>query len=586
MSYKRVNWEDFPKRTTPVNAHNLNIMDKGIEKLDESKLGKAEFDDALGKKADKTSVTSLNDRIDTILTSSADNISAQEIIDARSGETSLGAKITKMDTFSGNTSPIYVVSDGIKPTYDIASKTFTFNSVSRLFYDKESFEIPAGTSVINNETYNVVKLVFDTGTQRLRFEKYWSTFKKEDRLVAVIRNNGAKSNYSATFDIEIVGVPTEKDVDITVLFGEENKYPIINTENQTITFPPSVADVIFISSGKSTTNVVPKSTELVIDYSLVSGQTARLILWKKGTSDFETYSLVEGQNKLLNTSKYALFGTVRTVGDHAFSLPCPYIKNGKGYGTPTSMVSGELLVQNPLNASVKAIAHRGYTADVSENTLSAFKKAKRMGFNYVETDVRRTKDGVPVLLHDETIDRTSNGSGKISELNYDEVKDLDFGSWKNSEYAGEKIPTFDEFIFLCKQLNLHPYIEALTGVNDLYEIVKKHGMLRRVTWIGGIDGILNLDPKARIAILRNDLNQSTIDTALSYKTEENEVFINVHNVALEKTKVESANMQGIEVECWIWGGGETQVLNAVNAGVSGITVDNHNVAEIIQNSLY
>ena len=98
--------------------------------------------------------------------------------------------------------------------------------------------------------------------------------------------------------------------------------------------------------------------------------------------------------------------------------------------------------------TVKAVAHRGYSSTAPENTLPAYKLAKQNGFNYVECDVSMTSDGVPMLLHDATINRTSNGSGTLSQMTYAEVREYDFGSWKSSAYAGTVIPTFEEFIAL------------------------------------------------------------------------------------------------------------------------------------------
>ena len=82
---------------------------------------------------------------------------------------------------------------------------------------------------------------------------------------------------------------------------------------------------------------------------------------------------------------------------------------------------------------VMSINHRGYSAEAPENTLAAFRMSKEMGFDAVECDVRFTKDGVPVLLHDEKVDRTSNGKGKIGDLTLEQVRKLDFGSWKSAE---------------------------------------------------------------------------------------------------------------------------------------------------------
>ena len=96
------------------------------------------------------------------------------------------------------------------------------------------------------------------------------------------------------------------------------------------------------------------------------------------------------------------------------------------------------------NQNVISIAHRGYSSVSPENTLVSYKNAKRHGFNFVECDISFTKDHKPVLLHDGSVDRTSNGKGVIEDLTLDEVKYLDFGSWKDAKYKGEKIPTFED----------------------------------------------------------------------------------------------------------------------------------------------
>ena len=109
--------------------------------------------------------------------------------------------------------------------------------------------------------------------------------------------------------------------------------------------------------------------------------------------------------------------------------------------------------------NVKAINHRGFSTEAPENTIPAYIMSKNKGFTYVEADVSFTSDGVAVLLHDATIDRTSDGTGNISSMTYEYALQYDFGSWFSAEYAGVKIPTFTEFVTLCKRLGLHPYIE-------------------------------------------------------------------------------------------------------------------------------
>jgi glycerophosphoryl diester phosphodiesterase len=93
-----------------------------------------------------------------------------------------------------------------------------------------------------------------------------------------------------------------------------------------------------------------------------------------------------------------------------------------------------------------------------ENTLAAFREALRLGVHMIELDVRLTRDGHLVILHDETVDRTTDGQGKISEMTLDEATDLDAGSWKSDAFAGERIPRLQEALAIMPDhiwLNIH-----------------------------------------------------------------------------------------------------------------------------------
>jgi hypothetical protein len=110
------------------------------------------------------------------------------------------------------------------------------------------------------------------------------------------------------------------------------------------------------------------------------------------------------------------------------------------------------------NTNVNSVNHRGYNTIAPENTLPAYQLSRKMGFTMVECDVQFTSDDVAVLLHDATIDRTSNGTGNINDLTWAEVQQYDFGSWKSADYTGTRIPSFAEFIQLCKYLGLKAYV--------------------------------------------------------------------------------------------------------------------------------
>jgi glycerophosphoryl diester phosphodiesterase len=92
------------------------------------------------------------------------------------------------------------------------------------------------------------------------------------------------------------------------------------------------------------------------------------------------------------------------------------------------------------------IAHRGASGHAPENTMAAFDKAVEMKADYFELDVQMTKDGHLVVIHDTTVDRTTNGTGNVKDYTLKEIRQLDAGSWFGPEYQGERIPTLDEVL--------------------------------------------------------------------------------------------------------------------------------------------
>ena len=187
------------------------------------------------------------------------------------------------------------------------------------------------------------------------------------------------------------------------------------------------------------------------------------------------------------------------------------------------------------DSTIKSINHRGYSSVAPENTLPAYRLSKRMGFNYAETDVSFTSDGIAMLLHDATIDRTSNGSGTLSNMTYEQVRAYDFGSWKSATYSGTVIPTLDEFLLLCKRIMLNPYIELKNNggyteaqIQGIVDAVKRHGLEKNTTYISFsstyLNYVKNYNPNARLGFLITTASTSTVNTVNNLKTGTNEVF--------------------------------------------------------------
>lgn len=226
--------------------------------------------------------------------------------------------------------------------------------------------------------------------------------------------------------------------------------------------------------------------------------------------------------------------------------------------------------------------HRGYSTIAPENTLPAYILSKKMGFTYVETDISFTSDGVPVLLHDSTIDRTSNGSGSISQMTFEQVRQYDFGSWKSPEYAGTKIPSLAEFLDLCKSIMLYPYLELKsTGaytqaqIQQIVDMVEAYGMKGKVTYISFnatyLGYVKAYDPSARLGFINSAYASGDVATCTGLKTTGNRVFYDLSYNAITQSVCDACMAEDIPLEAWTVNT-ESAVLG-LNKYVSGVTSD-------------
>lgn len=107
----------------------------------------------------------------------------------------------------------------------------------------------------------------------------------------------------------------------------------------------------------------------------------------------------------------------------------------------------------------RIIGHRGGGTLAPENTLAGIRRAAELGFGGVEFDVMLTADKIPVLIHDETLERTTNGRGRIAATPYARLASLDAGGWFGPAYRGEGVPTFEQAARICIELGLWTNVE-------------------------------------------------------------------------------------------------------------------------------
>lgn len=132
-------------------------------------------------------------------------------------------------------------------------------------------------------------------------------------------------------------------------------------------------------------------------------------------------------------------------------------------------------------------AHRGASAVCPENTMAAFRKALELGATGIETDVQMTADGQLVLIHDETVDRTTDGSGWVKDLTAAQLSGLDAGTWFQEAFAGERLPLLEDLLSLLKDRDTVLNIEFKNGIvpypgmeEKVIGLVRAYGMTGRV----------------------------------------------------------------------------------------------------------
>ncbi len=221
-------------------------------------------------------------------------------------------------------------------------------------------------------------------------------------------------------------------------------------------------------------------------------------------------------------------------------------------------------------------AHRGFSGKAPENTLPAFTKALEVGVTGIELDVQLSKDGEVMVIHDEKIDRTTNGNGFLKEFTKDELKKLDAGNWFDSEYAGTTIPTLPEVLELIKNYPITLNIELKTGnceypglEEKVLEYCRLYNMEDRVIYSSfnhnSLKHLKEIEPTAKIGVLyvlginepweySKDLDAEAIHPA-------------VHNICPEL--IEGAHNAGMKVNTYTIDD-EEQMKKVLAVGVDGI----------------
>lgn len=211
----------------------------------------------------------------------------------------------------------------------------------------------------------------------------------------------------------------------------------------------------------------------------------------------------------------------------------------------------------------KIIAHRGMSTLAPENTMAAFELMPRYNINWLETDLAITNDEKLVIMHDGDVARTTNGQGKVTALNFENLNRLSAGAWFDSKFRNEKIPTFDTVIDFINQnqINLNLEIKPING-KDAARLTCS--LMRQLAKrIDCIDSRIRVvissfypDILMKMKRVRSDLeyaclfNQHTFSLAKPLTKLLNTKIVHLDNRRLTASKIQRLKKAGYEVNVW------------------------------------
>ncbi len=228
------------------------------------------------------------------------------------------------------------------------------------------------------------------------------------------------------------------------------------------------------------------------------------------------------------------------------------------------------------------VAHRGMLRHAPENTIPAFASCLSLGMGF-ELDIRTTKDGRLVVLHDDSLARTTNGAAtSVRNVTLDELRKLDAGSWFDPVFAGERVPTLDETLALVRDWKRGPTIIALNvkdvtpdGEEKLVRLVEKYGLLDESFAFDQKDEmsrrLKKLNPRFRIG---QNVNRQSIERRL----DEGLLDVFLLTAAPTAAEVQRLKQRGIEVLFNFGGDGDARRNPSVwkqvrDAGIDGLLTD-------------
>lgn len=448
-------------------------------------------------------------------------------------------------------------SPNVKPNLDTTTHSFDFNATKyttpTIFFEGGQHSIPAGTIakpskvLAGLDNVGSVKIGYKLSTDEATVFSWNETL--PDGYIQLGMIQRGSGGFSSTFACTVDGVIASNDDPIFT--PSKDGTPWIDFDRKVIDFN-CVSDRAYIRYNQQTFRL-PMNFTLDVTQLISLAATSFVFVFRPATGLIETISWsaqIPDGTLPIGSIRVTANGGYRTTG-----IPVDYL----GFG------SNQIPI--PQHENVLAIAHRGYNTIAPEESKAAYILASQNGYKNWEGDIHFTSDGVPVMHHDETINRIArNADGStiantvtISQTSLATLDTYDFGIYKSPNYAGTKIMRFADFVNLARRYDvyIHPELkEAFTREQkqQLLDIVKKERMIDRTGWQAfdwtWLDDVKELSPTSQLELLGPTVFDDDFFTKYaSYQTGKNNV------VASVGSGVSVADIQKLidhDIDVYVW----------------------------------
>lgn len=209
--------------------------------------------------------------------------------------------------------------------------------------------------------------------------------------------------------------------------------------------------------------------------------------------------------------------------------------------------------------------------------MAAFRKAVALGATFIETDLQLSRDARFVAIHDDTVNRTTNGQGKVHDQTLGVLRQLDAGAWFGSEFAGERVPTLEEILEFAKRNDVVFYLElkptgSWGGEHALIGALRDSGEIARVVVISFDHAILAGLRKIEPTLMTGVLYDGQISNPLKVAVDMGARQVVVRGDLVTPHMIEAAHKQDLQVVCWTVNH-PAHIRLLATAGVDGIMSD-------------